>query len=38
VTGFWQARKIPLAWLLLTRQPARLAVALAGIAFAGILI
>jgi putative ABC transport system permease protein len=38
VNGFWQARKIPLAWLLLTRQPARLAVALAGIAFAGILI
>ena len=35
--GFWQARRIPLAWLLLTRQPARLAVALAGIAFAGIL-
>jgi len=33
----WQARRIPLAWLLLTRQPARLAVALAGIAFAGIL-
>jgi putative ABC transport system permease protein len=30
-------RRIPLAWLLLTRQPARLAVALAGIAFAGIL-
>ena len=35
--GFWQRRRIPLAWLLLTRQPARLAVALAGIAFAGIL-
>jgi putative ABC transport system permease protein len=35
--GFWQGRRIPLAWLLLTRQPARLAVALAGIAFAGIL-
>mgnify|MGYP006280584855 CR=1 FL=1 len=34
---FWQGRRIPLAWLLLTRQPARLAVALAGIAFAGIL-
>jgi putative ABC transport system permease protein len=33
----WQGRRIPLAWLLLTRQPARLAVALAGIAFAGIL-
>jgi putative ABC transport system permease protein len=35
--GLWQSRRIPLAWLLLTRQPARLAVALAGIAFAGIL-
>jgi putative ABC transport system permease protein len=35
--GFWQGRRIPLAWLLLTRQPMRLAVALAGIAFAGIL-
>ncbi|SBO42344.1 ABC transporter permease DevC [Cyanobium sp. NIES-981] len=33
----WQARRIPLAWLLLSRQPLRLAVALAGIAFAGIL-
>lgn len=32
----WQGRRIPLAWLLLTRQPVRLAVALAGIAFAGI--
>ncbi len=31
------ARAIPLAWLLLTRQPVRLAVALAGISFAGIL-
>jgi putative ABC transport system permease protein len=35
--GPWTKRHIPLAWLLLTRQPARLAVALAGIAFAGIL-
>ncbi len=35
--GFWRSRRIPLAWLLLTRQPVRLAVALAGIAFAGIL-
>lgn len=35
--ALWQGRRIPLAWLLLTRQPARLAVALAGIAFAGIL-
>lgn len=34
---FWQSRRIPLAWLLLTRQPVRLLVALAGIAFAGIL-
>ncbi|MBC1261507.1 FtsX-like permease family protein [Synechococcus sp. BSF8S] len=33
----WSWRRIPLAWLLLTRQPARLAVALAGISFAGIL-
>lgn len=33
----WPQRNVPLAWLLLTRQPARLAVALAGIAFAGIL-
>jgi putative ABC transport system permease protein len=33
----WQGRRIPLAWLLLIRQPARLAVALAGICFAGIL-
>jgi len=33
----WQGRRIPLAWLLVTRQPVRLAVALAGIAFAGIL-
>lgn len=33
----WQARRIPLAWLLLSRQPLRLAVALAGISFAGIL-
>ena len=35
--ALWQARRIPLAWLLLTRQPVRLAVALAGISFAGIL-
>ena len=35
--GWWRSRRIPLAWLLLTRQPTRLAVALAGIAFAGIL-
>ena len=37
MTNFWRSRRIPLAWLLLSRQPARLAVALAGIAFAGIL-
>ena len=35
--SLWPSRRIPLAWLLLTRQPMRLAVALAGIAFAGIL-
>ncbi|QEY31605.1 FtsX-like permease family protein [Synechococcus sp. RSCCF101] len=34
---FWERRSIPLAWLLLTRQPMRLLVALAGISFAGIL-
>ena len=33
----WQGRHIPLSWLLLTRQPVRLIVALAGISFAGIL-
>ena len=33
----WQGRRIPLSWLLLARQPARLAIALAGISFAGIL-
>ena len=32
-----QRRRIPLSWLLLTRQPLRLLVALAGISFAGIL-
>ncbi len=35
--NLWQGRKIPLSWLLLTRQPMRLAVALAGIGFAGLL-
>ena len=35
--SLWGGRGIPLAWLLLTRQPVRLAVALAGISFAGIL-
>ena len=34
---FWQGRRIPLSWLLLSRQPVRLLVALAGISFAGIL-
>ena len=37
MNGFWQRRRIPLAWCLLTRQPVRLLVALAGISFAGIL-
>jgi putative ABC transport system permease protein len=37
VGDLWQRRRIPLAWLLLARQPLRLLVALAGIAFAGIL-
>jgi putative ABC transport system permease protein len=35
--SFWQRRQIPLSWMLLTRQPVRLLVALAGISFAGIL-
>ena len=34
---FWRGRRIPLSWLLLTRQHVRLLVALAGISFAGIL-
>ena len=34
---FWRGRRIPLSWLLLTRQPVRLLVALAGISSAGIL-
>ncbi|WP_320667594.1 ABC transporter permease DevC [Prochlorococcus sp. MIT 1307] len=33
----WKGRRIPLSWLLLSRQPLRLFVALAGICFAGIL-
>jgi putative ABC transport system permease protein len=37
MVSLWPSRRIPLSWLLLARQPARLAVALAGIAFAGIL-
>ncbi len=36
-SDFFQKRRIPLAWLLLTRQPLRLLVAIAGICFAGIL-
>ena len=35
--SFIKFRKIPLAWLLLTRQPLRLILAIAGISFAGIL-
>ncbi len=37
MTWSWQGRRIPLSWMLLTRQPVRLLVALAGISFAGIL-
>ena len=37
MTWCWQGRRIPLSWMLLTRQPVRLLVALAGISFAGIL-
>ena len=37
LNNFFKKRKIPLAWLLLTRQPLRILVAIAGIAFAGIL-
>ena len=35
--NFWKKRRIPLSWLLLTRQPLRLFVAISGICFAGIL-
>ena len=35
--NFFRDRRIPLSWLLLTRQPLRLFVAIAGICFAGIL-
>jgi putative ABC transport system permease protein len=38
IDSIWKTRKIPLSWLLLTRQPGRLLIALAGIGFAGILI
>ena len=37
MTWSWKGRRIPLSWMLLTRQPVRLLVALAGISFAGIL-
>ena len=37
MTWSWQGRRIPLSWMLLTRQPVRLFVPLAGISFAGIL-
>ena len=37
LSALWPSRRIPLAWLLLSRQPGRLLVALAGISFAGIL-
>jgi len=37
MASVWRQRRIPLSWLLLARQPMRLGVALAGIAFAGIL-
>jgi putative ABC transport system permease protein len=37
IRALWQRRRIPLASLMLIRQPVRLAVAMAGISFAGIL-
>ena len=37
IRALWRQRRIPLAFLMLIRQPVRLAVALAGISFAGIL-
>ncbi len=37
IRKFLDNRRIPLAWLLLTRQPLRILVAIAGISFAGIL-
>ena len=37
IRALWQRRRIPLPSLMLIRQPVRLAVALAGISFAGIL-
>tara|TARA_Y100001968_G_scaffold254037_1_gene239812 strand:+ start:10904 stop:12079 length:1176 start_codon:yes stop_codon:yes gene_type:complete len=37
INRIFEKRNIPLAWLLLTRQPLRILVAIAGISFAGIL-
>ena len=37
IRALWRRRCVPLAWLLLSRQPVRLLIALAGISFAGIL-
>ena len=37
IQALWRRRGVPLAWLLLSRQPVRLLIALAGISFAGIL-
>ena len=37
IQALWRQRGVPLAWLLLSRQPVRLLIALAGISFAGIL-
>ena len=37
IRSLWRQRGVPLAWLLLSRQPVRLLIALAGISFAGIL-
>ena len=37
IRSLWRRRGVPLAWLLLSRQPVRLLIALAGISFAGIL-
>ena len=37
IKKIFENRRIPLAWLLLTRQPLRILVAIAGISFAGIL-
>ena len=37
IRALWRQRGVPLAWLLLSRQPVRLLIALAGISFAGIL-